>query len=94
MHPREYDDLPRDINISIDIYYPIEILIFHEILKFPMGNFDIPMGFWNCPWKIKSPLIIKIFPWDFEISHGETNNPIGKFNFPLELTPLILIISP
>ena len=50
--------------ISIDFYYTMEILIFHEILNFP--------------WEINSPMRFKIFLWDFEISYGKTNNPIWE----------------
>ena len=34
----------RAFKISIDFYYPMEILLFHEILKFPIGKLDIPHG--------------------------------------------------
>ena len=65
------------------------------------------MGFFKTLWDIyipvvPSPMGIKknvhwelfTFPWDLKIhvSHGK-NNPMGKFNFPLEFLPLFLIIS-
>ena len=65
-----------------------------------MGKFNF---LWNdtVPWEINIPMGIKIFPWDFVKVPWEfvkvpweKNNPMGKFNFPWEFSPLILIISP
>ena len=47
---------------------------------------NIPMG--NFPWDF-----VKV-PWEFVKVPWEKNNPMGKFNFPWEFSPLILIISP
>ena len=38
--------------IPMGLCFSMGILISNGILRTPMGNFHIPMGFWNFPWEI------------------------------------------
>ena len=68
-------------------HFPWDILKSHGIFIFLMEH-KSPVGIEKVIWEIVT------FPWDLKISQWKTNNPMGKFNFPLEFTPLLLTISP